>query len=134
MVYLQAKAAKIAGLSLITAPFRVAKKTVALKVGAVKALKAIKIAKIAKGAAILKNLKKSPIILPVPVALPIAKPLPVPFPIVKALPALPSLPSLPSIPNFLNLPAPNLAQALGPFQGVISGAQKAIQSAGIFPT
>lgn len=127
MVYLQAKAAKIAGLSLITAPFRVAKKTVALKVGAVKALKAIKIAKIAKGAAILKNLKKSPIILPVPVALPIAKPLPVPFPIVKALP------SLPSIPNFLNLPAPNLAQALGPIQGVISGAQKAIQSAGIFP-
>jgi len=124
-----AKAAKIAALSIVTAPFKKAKKTIALKIGGLKALKAIKLAKIAKTAAILKNLKKSPIILPVPVALPIVKPLPV----VKALPTLPTvpaLPTLPSIPNLFNLPAPNLAQALGPIQGVISGAQKAIQSAG----
>lgn len=48
-----------------------AKRTFALKVGAVKAAKAIKIAKLAKAAKILANLKKGPIILPVPVAVPV---------------------------------------------------------------
>lgn len=109
----------MAALSAITAPFRVAKKTFALKLGALKAAKAIKVAKIAKTAAILKNLKKSPIILPVPVAVPIKG-----FPIVKPLP------SLPAFPSFFNLPAPSLQDSLGPIQGIISGAQKAIQSAG----
>lgn len=63
-----------------------------------------------KTAAILSNLKKSPIILPVPVASP--------------------LKTLPTFPAF-NIPAPSLGDSLGPIQGFISGAQKAIQTAGM---
>ncbi|XP_055316162.1 uncharacterized protein LOC129575945 [Sitodiplosis mosellana] len=115
------KASKVAALSALTAPFRAAKRTLALKVAGVKALKAIKLAKIAKTALILKNLKKSPIILPVPVAVPLkALPVPVPFP----------KPALPSLPNFFNIPSPSLGDSLGPIQGIISGAQKAIKTAG----
>ncbi|XP_055316144.1 uncharacterized protein LOC129575929 [Sitodiplosis mosellana] len=115
------KASKVAALSALTAPFRAAKRTLALKVAGVKALKAIKVAKIANTALILKNLKKSPIILPVPVAVPLkALPVPVPFP----------KPALPSLPNFFNIPSPSLGDSLGPIQGIISGAQKAIKTAG----
>lgn len=114
------KAKKDAAVSAFTAPFRIAKKKFALKLAGLKALKALKLAKIAKTAIILKNLKKSPIILPVPVALPVGA----------SLPQFPQLPKLPEIPNFLNIPSPSLGESLGPIQGFISGAQKVIETAG----
>lgn len=52
---------------MLTAPFKVAKKTIAFKVGALKAAKALKIAKVAVLAGGLAKLKKHPIIIPVPV-------------------------------------------------------------------
>lgn len=113
----QVKATKVAALSAITAPFRAAKKTIALKVGAVKAVKALKVAKIAKAADILKNLQKSPILVPVQVAVPIKG---------SAHP----IKQFPAIPNFLNIPPPSLSDSLAPIQGIISGAQNAIKSAG----
>lgn len=103
-------------MSAITAPFRVAKKTIALKVGAVKAAKAVKIAKISRAANILKNLKKSPIILPVHVGVP-----------VKSFP----LQSLPA-PNSFNIPPPSLADTLGPIRGFYANAQHIIQTASTF--
>lgn len=107
----------------MTAPVRIFKKKLALKFAALKAFKALKVAKIAKAAIILKNLKKSPIILPVPVALPVGLP---------SLPQLPQLPKLPEIPNFLNIPSPSLGESLGPIQGFIAGAQQAIGTAGTY--
>lgn len=71
MIVLQFKAKKAAFISALTAPIRVAKKTFAFKVGAVKAAKAIKLAKVA---AVVGTLKKHPIIVPVPV--PIGFPFP----------------------------------------------------------
>lgn len=124
----QAKATKIAALSALTAPFRVAKKKIALKIAGFKALKALKLAKIAKTAAILKTLKKGPIIIPVPIAVPIGKTLPK-FELPKfELPKF-ELPKLPEFPNFLNIPPPSVGESSGPIQGFISGAQKAFQSA-----
>lgn len=125
-------------MSAITAPFRVAKKTIALKIAGVKAAKALKIAKIAKAAHILHNLKQGPIILPVPVAVPFPAPLPIkkfPLPI-KQLPLPLPFPfplpikTLPSKPLF-EIPAPpSLEQALGPLKGIIAGTRTVIQSAG----
>lgn len=69
---IQIKAVNKATFTLATAPFRVAKKTFALKVAGLKAAKALKIA---KAIAIVKTLKKHPIIVPVPV------PVKVPFPV-----------------------------------------------------
>ncbi|XP_031633301.1 uncharacterized protein LOC116347046 [Contarinia nasturtii] len=114
------KATKVAFVSAITAPFRTFKKAKVLKVVALKKLAALKAAKLAKTAIILKNLKKGPIILPVPVAVP-----------QKSLPAVQpaALPAFTTLSSF-NLPAPSLSDSLAPIQGFISGAQKAIQTAG----
>lgn len=126
------KASKIAALSAITAPFRVAKKTIALKIAGVKAAKALKIAKLAAAAKILKNLKKSPIILPVPVAVP-----------AKDLELVGSNAGLGAgvetslgagLPAAIGAALPSLGGAatssLNPLPGIISGAQRAIQTAG----
>lgn len=108
--------------SALTAPFKIFKTKFAIKLAGFKALKALKLAKIAKTVAILKNLKKSPIILPVPV--------PVPLPILKGLPSLPSFPSLPSLPNpfapAATTPAPVQPN---PIDGALTTATKAFQAA-----
>lgn len=110
----------MAAWSAITAPFKVAKKTVALKIAGIKAAKALKAAKLIKAATILKNLKKSPLILPVPFPVPIAAP--IPFPVhAKKFPAK----------KLFEIPAPpTLEQALGPLKGVIAGATTALSAAG----
>lgn len=172
-------------MSAITAPFRKAKLTFKIKLAAAKILKALKLAKVAKIVATLKHLKKSPIVIPVPVVVPVGKQLPslpnflggptaaialasatgesptteAPNQIngllttaTKAFEAagagLPLIaafqnnfqptkdggndatPRFPSFPNLFNIPAPSLSDSLGPIQGIISGAQKALQSAG----
>lgn len=126
--------------SAITAPFRVAKKTLALKIAGIKAAKALKVAKIAKAANILHNLKKSPIILPVPVAVPFAAPLSIKKSLLKGkqLPlALPfpfpsSIKQLPLKPLIDIAAPPSLEQALGPLKGIISGTRTVLESAGKF--
>lgn len=70
-----AKAKKIAALSILTAPIRVAKKAIGIKIAGVKALKVAKAAKLAKVGQVVANLKKSPIILPVKVAVPFPVPI-----------------------------------------------------------
>lgn len=74
----QVKASKAALFSALTAPIRVAKKSFAIKVGAVKLAKALKVAKVA---AVVASLKKHPIIVPVPVPIKV----PFPFPIKKGI-------------------------------------------------
>lgn len=70
-----AKAVKTAIVSAATAPFRAAKKSIAIKIGALKAAKALKIAKTAAIIASLSKLKK-PILIPVPVPVPVKFPFP----------------------------------------------------------
>lgn len=116
----------------MTAPFRVLKKTIALKKAGMKAAKALKIAKLVAAVQIVKNLKKSPIILPVPVAIP-AKDLElvgakaglgagVGAGLGAGLPAA----SGAALPSFS---AGAATSSLNPLSGVISGAQRAIQTA-----
>ncbi|KAG4077129.1 hypothetical protein HA402_016116 [Bradysia odoriphaga] len=71
------KAKKAATLAVLTAPFKVAKKTVVLKAGALAAAKALKVAKVAH---VVGSLKK-PILIPVgiPIPVPVKLPLPIPF-------------------------------------------------------
>lgn len=117
--FFQAIAAKVALKSALTAPFKIFKTKLAIKLAGFKALKALKLAKIAKTVAILKNLKKSPIILPVPV--------PLPLPVLKGLP---SLPSLPSFPNPFAAPATTPAPVQpNPIDGALTTATKAFQAA-----
>lgn len=109
---------------MITAPIRVAKKTIAYKVGALKAAKALKIAKVAVIAGGLAKLKKHPIIVPVPV----------PF----------KLPSFGFKHDALKVAplaigagalagkAAGAAVASGPVHGLISGATNFIKSAGTY--
>lgn len=75
-LFSQIKAKKAALFSALTAPIRVAKKSFAIKVGAVKLAKALKVAKVV---AVVATLKKHPIIIPVPVPIKV----PFPFPIKK---------------------------------------------------
>lgn len=102
-----AKAAKLAALSIITAPFRVVGKKVALKFAAVKAAKALKVAKVAKAVAVLKS---NPLIVPVPV------PFKLPYPVLHK-----------------DAGAATIA-ALNPLGSVITGAQSILQIAGANPT
>lgn len=139
----QLKAKKHAALSILTAPFRVVKKTIALKVAGWKLAKALKAAKIAKAAALLTNLKKGPIFVPIKVAVP-SKDL-------KAHELKAGLGAglaaglggglgasigagLPAAAASIGAVLPSLGAAatssLNPLPGIISGAQKAIQSAG----
>lgn len=94
----------------MTAPIRVAAKTVALKVGAVKAAKALKLAGIVK---VVSSLKKHPIIVPVPV------PVKVPFPTFDKK-------------DILGAAAAGgiASAALNPVHNLLSGAQSFIKTAG----
>lgn len=103
---------------MITAPIRVAKKTLALKVAGAKAIKAVKVAKVAKSASFLTKLKKSPLILPVKVAVPVKslrKPIPVPVapPVVHALPP-PVFVQEAYRPPAIKLPAPVIQETYAP--------------------
>lgn len=105
------------------APFKKAKTKLAITLAGIKLLKAAKLAKIAKTVAILKNLKKSPIFVPVPVVLPVGK-------------------QLPSLPNIFGGPAAALAiasatgaaapatEAPNQLDGFLTTATKALQAAG----
>lgn len=101
----------MATVSLLTAPFRVAAKTVALKVGAVKAAKALKVAGLVTA---VNTLKKNPIIVPV------AVPVKVPFPTFDKK-------------HILGEAAAGgvLSAALTPVHGLLSGAQTIIKAAGM---
>lgn len=112
----QAKAARIATFSLLTAPIRVAAKTVALKVGAVKAAKALKVAGLIK---IADSLKKNPIIVPVPV------PVKVPFPSFGKEHALGAA-------VVGGAAGGILSPAFEPVGNLFSGAQNFIKTAGVY--
>lgn len=104
-----------------------------MKIAGVKAAKALKIAKLAAAAQILKNLKKSPIILPVHVAVP-----------VKDLKSVGLKAGLGAgigasfgagLPAAIGAALPSFGagaatSAINPLPGIISGAQRAIQTAG----
>lgn len=82
----------------------------------VKAVKAAKIATLAAGAIALKKLKKTPIILPIPVAVP------TPF-ISKNFDFSKSLYGLGGGAS-IGLDAPSVDVGAGPIQGLITGAQR----------
>lgn len=108
------------------------KKTIALKIAGVKAAKALKIAKLASAAQILKNLKKSPIILPVHVAVPVKD--------LKSVGLKAGLGAGVGATLGAGLPAAigaalpsfggDATSSLNPLPGLISGAQRVIQTAG----
>lgn len=93
----QIKAKKAAVVSIVTAPLRVAAKTVAIKVGAAKAVTAAKASHIA-GA--VRTLQAHPIVLPVPVpvVVPVTPVIPPVVAIKSVLPVLPPAPVLPALP------------------------------------
>lgn len=95
-----------------------------------KAAKALKIAKLVAAAQIVKNLKKSPIILPVPVAVP-AKDL---IGLKAGLGAGVGGSLGACLPAAIGAALPSLdadaSSSLNPLPGLISGAQRALQTAG----
>lgn len=105
----------------MTAPIRVAAKTVALKVASLKAAKALKVAGIVK---VVDSLKKNPLIVPVPV------PVKVPFPTFGKTPPV----DVGAADAIVAGAATGgvLSSAFNPVQGLISGAQNFIKTAGSY--
>lgn len=106
----QIKAKKAAVVSIVTAPLRVAAKTVAIKVGAAKVVTAAKASHIA-GA--VRTLQAHPIVLPVPVpvVVPVTQVIPPVVAIKSVLPVLPPvLPPAPVLPALPALPVLNKHQ------------------------
>lgn len=88
----QIKAKKAAAVHIVTAPLQVAAKTVAIKVGAVKAVGAAKAAHVA---GIVHTLQAHPIIVPVPVPALVPHRAQAIVPVVK--PVLPVVPVVPAV-------------------------------------